>query len=54
MAVEGAAGLGVAAYLKKQDELRGKTVAIIICGGNVNALMLRALLNQHLPWTSSS
>ena len=52
-AVEGAARLGVAAYLKKQQELRGKTVAIVICGGNVNAVMLRALLNQHLPWTTN-
>jgi threonine dehydratase len=52
-AVEGAAGLGVAAYLKKQQELRGKTVAIVICGGNVNAVMLRALLNQHLSWTTN-
>jgi threonine dehydratase len=47
-AVEGAAGLGVAGYRKKAAELDGKNVAIVICGGNVKAAMMRDLLNTYL------
>ncbi len=35
--VEGAAGVALAAFLKTADRYRGKTVAIVICGGNVSA-----------------
>ncbi|MBT8086437.1 MAG: threonine/serine dehydratase [Gammaproteobacteria bacterium] len=33
--IEGAAGVAVAALLEKQSQLRGKRVAVIICGGNI-------------------
>lgn len=48
-AVEGAAGLGVAGYRRMRDQLAGKNVAIVICGGNVKADMLRDMLIKHLP-----
>lgn len=35
--VEGAAGVAIAAFLKEADECRGKTVAVIVCGGNLGA-----------------
>ena len=34
--IEGAAGVAVAAYLKAAGDYAGKTVAIVICGGNVD------------------
>mmetsp|Transcript_20240 Transcript_20240/g.37607 ORF Transcript_20240/g.37607 Transcript_20240/m.37607 type:complete len:352 (-) Transcript_20240:51-1106(-) len=49
-AVEGAAGLGIAGCRQKAatGKLAGKSVAIIICGGNVKATMVRDLLNKYL------
>ncbi len=32
--VEGAAAVAVAAFLKQADDYAGKTVALLICGGN--------------------
>jgi threonine dehydratase len=32
--IEGAAGVAVAAFLKSAHEYRGKTVVVVICGGN--------------------
>jgi len=34
--IEGAAGVAVAAYLKNAADYAGKTVAIVICGGNLD------------------
>ena len=34
--IEGAAAVAVAAYVKTASNYAGKTVAIIICGGNAN------------------
>lgn len=34
--IEGAAGVAVAAMLARKEELRGKKVAAIICGGNIS------------------
>ncbi len=34
--IEGAAGVAVAAALKLKDSIRGKNVAVIICGGNIS------------------
>ncbi len=47
-AVEGAAGLGIAGYRKVAHQLVGKTVAIVVCGGNVSASTLRTLLCKFL------
>ena len=42
--VEGAAGAAVAGYLKKANELKGKTVVIVICGGNINLKILKEII----------
>jgi len=34
--VEGAAGVAVAAFIKEAKRYRGKTVAVVICGGNLS------------------
>jgi threonine dehydratase len=43
-AVEGAAGVAVAGYLRRADRWRGKTTVAILCGGNVSPAVLRAVL----------
>ena len=42
--VEGAAGVAVAALLKRKNEYRGRTVAIVICGANIAASTLKTVL----------
>lgn len=42
--VEGAAGAAVAGYLRLKHDMRGKTAAIVICGGNVSLTTLRQVL----------
>ncbi len=42
--VEGAAGVAVAALLKQKDEFQGRTVAIVVCGANIAASTLSAVL----------
>lgn len=42
--IEGAAGVAVAAYLHDPARWRGKTVAIVICGGNVGIETIRQIL----------
>jgi len=34
--IEGAAGVAVAAFIKDAQRYRGKTVAVVICGGNLS------------------
>jgi len=41
--VEGASGVAVAAFLKHASDYSGKTVAVIICGGNVSKEVLNRL-----------
>lgn len=41
--IEGAAGVAVAAFLKHANEYSGKTVAVIICGGNLSKEVLSRL-----------
>ena len=43
-AIEGAAGVAVAALLKQADRWRGKRVVVVICGGNVSLEVLRKVL----------
>lgn len=42
-AVEGAAGVALAGYLRQQDRWRGKAVVVILCGGNVSESVLQAI-----------
>jgi len=39
LVVEGAAGVAVASFLKTAERYRGKTVAILLCGGNVDPVL---------------
>ncbi len=41
--IEGAAAVAVAAFLKEARNYRGKTVAVVICGGNVSEKVLQLL-----------
>ena len=43
--LEGAAGTAVAALIKKKDNLHGKRVGVIICGGNISLDTVREILN---------
>lgn len=47
-AIEGAAGVAIAGLQKKCDELAGKNVVVIICGGNVSDEVIDELMkNEH-------
>lgn len=41
--VEGAAGVAIAAFLKDVHECQGKTVAVIVCGGNLGTECVKLL-----------
>jgi threonine dehydratase len=43
--IEGAAGVALAACMKNRERFAGKTVAVVICGGNIATDKLRALLS---------
>ena len=45
--VEGAAGVAVAAFLKRADRYRGKNIAIIICGGNLSERVKAELIGKN-------
>jgi threonine dehydratase len=42
--IEGSAGVAVGAMLKMKEELRGKKVAIVLCGGNVGEAVLNKVI----------
>lgn len=42
--IEGAGGVAIAAFLKRQEFFRGKNIVIVICGGNLSMETLRAIL----------
>ncbi len=44
LAVEGAAGVALAAYFRQASRWRGKIVVVILCGGNVGPDVLRSAL----------
>jgi len=46
--VEGAGAIGVAAAVKLADTLRGQTVGVVFCGGNMDSAVLRRILNREL------
>ena len=45
MLLEGAAGTAVATLIKMKDELKGKKVGVVICGGNISLDILKKILN---------
>jgi len=42
--IEGAAGVAVAAYRKLAETFRGKTVVVVLCGGNIGVDALRSVV----------
>jgi threonine dehydratase len=42
--IEGAAGVSIAAFLKRRDELRGANVAVVVCGANIALGTLKDIL----------
>lgn len=46
LVIEGSAGVAVAAYRKTAARHAGKTVAIVLCGGNISPPKLRMLLDD--------
>ncbi len=46
--VEGAGAAGLAGLLKLRERLAGKTVAIVLSGGNIDAATLRRVLNHEI------
>jgi threonine dehydratase len=46
--VEGAGAAGLAAILKEPARFRGKTVGLVLCGGNIDARLLSMILMRDL------
>ncbi len=46
--VEGAGAMGLAGLVKLRDQLAGKRVGIVFCGGNIDTATLRRVLNGEL------
>ena len=42
--IEGAAGVAIAAFFKKKEQLSGKTVVIVLCGANISLDTLKQIL----------
>ena len=43
--LEGAAGTAVATLIKLQNQLKGKRVGVIICGGNISLDIIKQILD---------
>lgn len=48
--VEGAAGCAIAACKQLGDQLRGKNVVVLCCGGNVAVPVLQEVLRKGKVW----
>ncbi len=46
--IEGAGSAGVAALLKEKSRFKGKNVAVILCGGNIDARLLASVIYRNL------
>jgi threonine dehydratase len=44
LVIEGAAGVTVAGFLKMAPQLAGKTVALVVCGGNIDAALFKSII----------
>ncbi|MDJ0755210.1 MAG: threonine/serine dehydratase [Ardenticatenaceae bacterium] len=42
--IEGAAGVAIAAMYKQKEQLKGKKVIVVLCGGNVSVSVLKQIL----------
>ena len=52
--IEGAAGVAIAALLRRREAVHGMRVAVVICGGNVSAATLDAVLGENGGAASAS
>ena len=43
--IEGAAGTAVATLIKKKEDLKGKNIGVVICGGNISLDIIRSILH---------
>jgi threonine dehydratase len=46
--VEGAGAVGLAAMLKEPERFRGKRVGLVLCGGNIDPLLLAAIIERGM------
>ena len=46
--VEGAGAVGLAAMLRHPDRFRGKKVGLVLCGGNIDPLLLAAIIERGM------
>jgi threonine dehydratase len=46
--VEGAGAAGLAAALKQREQLAGRTVGLVLCGGNIDTRLLASVLTREL------
>jgi threonine dehydratase len=46
--VEGAGAAGLAALLKHPNAVRGKKVGLVLCGGNIDPLLLAAIIERGM------
>jgi threonine dehydratase len=46
--VEGAGAAGLAALLKYPERFRGKKVGLVLCGGNIDPLLLAAIIERGM------
>ncbi len=46
--VEGAGAAGLAAALKDRERLKGRTVGLVLCGGNIDTRLLASVLTREL------
>ena len=46
--VEGAGAAGLAALLKEPERFKGKRVGLVLCGGNIDPLLLQALIGRGM------
>src|SRR4029450_9877916 len=46
--VEGAGAAGLAAALKLRPQLAGRTVGLVLCGGNIDTRLLASVLTREL------
>ena len=46
--VEGAGAAGLAALVKHRDRFKGRTVGLVLCGGNIDTRLLASVLSREL------
>jgi threonine dehydratase len=46
--VEGAGGVGLAALMKHAEQFKGRKVGLILCGGNIEPLMLAEIIERGM------